>query len=230
MQVSTAQKLLKKVKEDYAQIAEEFDQTRRSDWKEFTSFLPYIKNGDKVYDIGCGNGRLYDFLSKNPKVKYTGFDNNKKLLKLAEKQHQKEEGTICQFKIGDLLKIPAPSNSADATFTIAALHHIPSVEMRKKAILELTRVTKKNGIVIISVWNLFQPKYKKYIWKSRLRKLISFGKYDSRDTLIPWRKSGVRRYYYAFREPELTKLLSGIGLEILEKIKDNNFVFICRKS
>lgn len=230
MRKEDAQKLLQKVKRDYAKIAEEFNQTRKMDWKEFTDFLPYVKDGDRVYDIGCGNGRLYDFLSKNLKIKYTGIDNNKELLQFAEKQHKKCSANVCEFKEGDLLKIPAKSEIADMVFTVAALHHIPSKSLRKKAMEELHRITKRKGIFIVSVWNLFQPKYKKYIWKSRIRKLISLGKYDSRDTLIPWGKSGVTRYYYAFKESELKDLLEQSGFEIIKRKKGNNLVFICRKS
>lgn len=230
MRNEDAQKLLQKVKRDYAKIAEEFNQTRKTDWKEFTDFLPYVKDGDTVFDIGCGNGRLYDFLSKNYKIKYTGIDNNKKLLQFAEKQHQEHGVKVCKFKEGDLLKIPAKSEAADVVLTIAALHHIPSKALRKKAVEELHKITKKGGIFIVSVWNLFQPKYKKYIWKSRIRKLISLGKYDSRDTLIPWGKSGVTRYYYAFKESELADLLKQNGFEIIKATKGNNLVFICRKS
>jgi hypothetical protein len=90
------------------------------------------------------------------------------------------------------------------------------------------RILKEKGTLIITVWNLFQPKYKKYIWKSRLRHILSFGKYDSRDTFIPWGKTGVNRYYYAFKPKEFIKLVDN-KFEIIKEIKGNNLIYICRK-
>ena len=45
MKDSTASELMHKVKMDYAEIAADFDVTRRKDWKDFSifdDFLPFI--------------------------------------------------------------------------------------------------------------------------------------------------------------------------------------------
>ncbi|MFA6305261.1 MAG: methyltransferase domain-containing protein [Candidatus Gracilibacteria bacterium] len=222
MREKTAISLLKKVVKDYAEIAEEFDRTRKNKWEEFDKFLKYIKNKNIVADIGCGNGRFYEFLKQHRETKYIGIDNNKKLLKKAKKEEN------AKFIEGDLLKIPLKKESVNVVLEIASLHHIPSKKLREKAIKEVNRVLKKNGIFIVSVWNLFQPKYKEYIRKAFLKAILTFGKYDTRDTFIPWAKK-TERYYYAFKENELKKLLENFGFEILEKEKNNNIVFICKK-
>lgn len=231
MKGKTAQKILTKVKKDYEDISEDFNITRKSDWKEFHLFLDYIKDGSYLADLGCGNGRFYSFIHKHRKIKYVGVDNSPKLLKYAEEQLKNTKSlTEPKFLLGDLLNVPLKAAEIDVTVSIASLHHIPSREFRQEAIKEMFRILKKNGILIISVWNLFQPKYKKYIWKSRLQHILSFGKYDCRDTLIPWGKSGVKRYYYAFTPNELRKLLEENGFEIISEHITNNFVFICKKS
>ena len=101
--------------------------------------------------------------------------------------------------------------------------------MYQKAFKEIYRILKPNGLLLITAWNLFQPKYKKFIWQSRLKSVLSFGKYDPRDTFIPWGKSGVKRYYYAFTLPEIKTLLLNSGLKILEENVGNNFTFVCQK-
>ncbi len=222
MRKTTAISLLKKVIKDYTEISEEFDKTRKNKWEEFDTFLKYIKDKNIVADIGCGNGRFYDFLKKHRTTKYIGIDNNKKLLEKAKEQKD------AKFIKGDLLKIPLKKESVNVVLEIASLHHIPSVELREKAIKEVHRILKNNGIFIVSVWNLFQPKYKKYIRKAFLKSIFTLGKYDPRDTFIPWAKK-TERYYYAFKENELEKLLEKSGFEILEKEKNNNILFICRK-
>ncbi len=221
MNQKTAQILLEKVKKDYSHIADEFDVTRQKDWKEFDGFLKYIKKNDSIADLGCGNGRFLKFIAPKRKVKYLGIDNNKDLLKKATPKEN--------FLHGDLLSLPLDNESVDVAISIAALHHIPSKKLRKKAVQEIHRIIKKDGILILTSWNLFQKKYKKYIWKAKVKFLLSLGKYDIRDTFIPWGKTGVDRYYYAFTYKELKTLLLNSGFEIIDSQKGNNFVFICRK-
>lgn len=227
MKEQTTKQLLAKVINDYDVIADEFSNTRQSSWKEFKIFLKYIKNGENIVDLGCGNGRFYDFLQKNHKIKYTGIDNSKNLLSLAKRKFQNDHNS--QFLEGDLIETELKTNSADIVTAIASFHHLPGKITRKKSLQEVHRILKKNGIFMVSVWNLFQPKYKKYVWKARLKHILSLGKYDWRDTLIPWGKTGIKRYYYAFKQAELQKLLEENNFKVLEKIIDNNLVFICRK-
>lgn len=227
MNEKTAKQLLKKVREDYTKIADEFDQTRQHNWKEFEIFTKYIKDGQIIADLGCGNGRFYNFVKDQKKVKYIGIDNNKSLLKKARLKYENDK--LAKFIDGDLLKIPLKKSSVDITLAIASFHHLPSHELRQKSLQEILRILKNKGIFIISVWNLFQPKYKKHIWKARIRRILSLGKYDWRDTLIPWSKKGINRYYYAFKENELEKLLTENSFKIIEKFNCNNLVFICKK-
>lgn len=210
-----AKKLLKKVVEDYNSIADSFDKTRKNQWKEFKILLPYIKTGSNFADIGCGNGRFLKFLNKHKKVNYIGIDNSNKLLEKAKNENPK-----AKFLLGDMLDIPLDDDTQDIVGSIAAFHHIPSMKLRKIAISEFSRILKKNGILLLTVWNLYQKKYEKYVGKN--------PKYGNQDSFIPWDKSGINRYYYAFKLDELKKLL-GEKFEIIQYHKGNNFVFICKK-
>lgn len=63
MKTETAQKILEKTKRDYEQLAEEFSNTRANLWFELQELAKYVKGGDKILDLGCGNGRLYELFS-----------------------------------------------------------------------------------------------------------------------------------------------------------------------
>lgn len=221
MSKKKTKKLLKKVREDYDQIADQFDQTRKHAWDEFTDFLPYIKKDDFIADLGCGNGRFYKFISEKQQVKYIGIDNSKELIKRARKKHK------AQFIHGELQNIPIDDHAVELAIAIASFHHLPSKELRIKALQEAHRILKNKGTLIITVWNLFQMQYKKYIWKARLRSL--FTHYSPRDTFIPWGKSGIKRYYYAFTHEELSHLIENNGFEIHKHYTGNNLVYICQK-
>lgn len=234
MRRNTAKKLLKKVVEDYSKIADDFSQTRTWLWPEFSFFKKYIKPGDKVLDLGCGNGRFYPFVKDIKNISYLGIDNNPDLIKHAQKIY-----SSAKFVVGDLLDIPY-SDHADILFSIASFHHIPSFELRNKSIQELHRVIKKNGFVVITVWNLFQKRYRKRVIKSLYNFMIHFGRYDWNDTFIPWSKTGVKRYYHAFTPRELKKLFIKNGFDIVEMfytrkgkktsfLKSHNICLVCRK-
>ncbi len=227
MHKQTAEKLVKKVEEDYDTIADEFAQTRHKLWwDEFKIFLEEIKNGQTVIDIGCGNGRFAKVLKENKKkVKYLGLDISEKLIKIAQKNHPNEK-----FIKADCASIPIDTESADIAVSTAVIHHIPSRKLQLKAISEAHRILKPKGKLLMATWNLWQPKYKKYIWKARLRWLLSLGKYGPRDTMIPWGKSGVKRYYHAFTLKELENLLTSQEFKVEKKIVGAyNITFICKK-
>jgi ubiquinone/menaquinone biosynthesis C-methylase UbiE len=223
MRSKTAKAILKNVKKTYSEIAEDFSGTRKTNWAEFETILPYISDGDKVADIGCGNGRFYKFISSKKKVTYIGIDNNSPLLTEAKRLNK------ANFKEGDLLKIPLPPETQNITVCIAALHHIPSKKLREKAVKELARITKDKGVAAITVWNLLeQKKYKKQVVKAFFKWLYSLGKYEKRGLFIPWGNEKKPRYYYAFKEKEIESLLNPY-FKIIKKEKGKNLLLICEK-
>lgn len=230
MRLLTTKGLLDNVRKTYDEIAEDFSKTRNTEWDEFKVFKKYIKSEDFVVDVGCGNGRFYKFLSTNlnvkaiAKLKYLGLDTSKRLLKEAKRLNPK-----AVFKEGNLIKLPLRDDTTDVTVCIAALHHIPSTILRKIAVYELARITKPKGKLLLSVWNLLdQKKYKSNKTKAFLRWLYTLGTYEKRGLFIPWGDKKFPRYYYAFKEKEIEKLLLPY-FKIIKKSKDKNLTYICEK-
>jgi demethylmenaquinone methyltransferase/2-methoxy-6-polyprenyl-1,4-benzoquinol methylase len=220
----------KKITEDlrkvYNDISGEFDLTRGYAWKEFDLLRPYIGGTDcYVADLGCGNGRLLDFLSKNGfGGNYVGVDNAISFLEIARRKYPDRD-----FVEGSLTDIPCVDSSIDVLAVVASFHHLPSVEARREALAEFSRVLKGGGVLYLTVWNLMgQVKYKKYVRRAFLKSLVS--SFKSRDLFIPWGQSRIMRYYYAFELNEIRDLLIGSGFDIVEEEVGNNFVFVCRKT
>ena len=183
------------VKAAYQAIAADFDQTRKQPWNEFEDFLKYIKSGDEVLDLACGNGRLGGFLKeKGLLVKYLGVDHNPEFLKLAKKNFPESE-----FKEGDLEGPGVKENHFDTLLCIAAFHHLPDVKSRHKGALAMHKALKKNGILIVTVWNLFQRKYWREWVKAIGYHLITLGRrLKWNDLWIKWSKAPLKRYYHSF--------------------------------
>jgi len=227
MDSDLAQKLLRKTRVDYEKIAEEFSFSRKYLWEDLKGFRKYIRSGNVILDLGCGNGRLYE-LFQDLEVKYIGIDNSKGLIEKAKRKYgAKSEAS---FQVGNALNLPFGENKFDVVFCIAMLHHIPSHQLRLKVLTEAKRVLKKGGLFIMTNWNLYQRKYWKYIIKSIFLKFYSLFIYhyslDIGDVFIPWRlKSGekIDRYYHAFTKKGLERLVISLGLELIESY------YVCRR-
>lgn len=227
MERSTALGLLTSVPETYKKIATHFSQTRAQIWPELRAFNAYLKPGQTILDLGCGNGRLFPMF-KELQLNYTGMDNCQEFLALASENYPE-----ANFIPGDLLKIPCSDSSYDSIYCIAALQHIPSVELRQQALVEMRRVLKPGGYLIMTNWNLWTGKYLKLLLKYSWQKIIGAQKMDFKDILVPWTipetKETYSRYYHAFTKGELRRLAKNNNFKILSQSKSKNYLTLWQK-
>jgi len=209
------QSILNENRRGYNQIAEKFSQTRRFPWSEFKHFEPYVKPSFKILDVGCGSGRLYNFLA-NKKITYQGLDSSKKLIKIASSTYPQ-----ASFQIGDINALPFDNNSFDLVFCIATLHHIPGQELRNKAVSEMARALKPGGYLLMTNWNLLSGKMWPTLARFTLKKIIGSSQLDWMDIQKPWKDNyGVvetSRYLHAFIKSSLKKLLQKHGFAAINQ-------------
>lgn len=213
MRVKTATQVKTGVKEVYDIIAPEFDRSRQRVWSDLDFFKEYLPGKMRVLDVGCGNGRLLKFFKDCEIVSYLGIDNSKELLSCAKKQHR---GKNMLFKEGDAIDLKVKPSNYDAVFLIAVLHHIPSRELQLKALAEISNALAPDGLLYLSVWNLWRLKSLPYFGKAFLRYVFSRGDFSWKDLMIPWGKNPPKmRFAHAFSLKELLRLLQDAGFEIL---------------
>ena len=235
MKNARVRKITESVNASYSQFAEQFDQTRKQPWPEFHHFLAYTKKRAKVLDLGCGSGRLYEFL-RPKQVSYLGVDHNAHLLGLARKKFPE-----ARFQPGDLTALALEEEAFDNIFCIAAFHHVPSKKMRRKVLKDMHRALKPGGLLILTTWNLFQWKYAVEILKATLRSLVTLGRKGAwNDLWIGWGNHPLKRYYHSFLPGELKALWQQSAWTIEEYyftrkgkrvrwFRSYNFVLILRK-
>ncbi|MDO8436335.1 MAG: methyltransferase domain-containing protein [bacterium] len=205
-----AEILLLKTREDYNLISDEFSRTRQRLWSEIKFlFDNYIAVGEKILDLGCGNGRFFKWFQEKG-ADYSGVDNSEKLIKIAKKNNP--EGN---FLVDDALRLSFPEGCFSKVYGIAIFHHIPSVELRLKFLQEAKRILKPNGFLILTVWKFHRPEELYLIFKYALLKIFGFSKLDFGDILDPWGKK-TDRYYHCFSERELVILTRSAGFKIKE--------------
>jgi len=238
-----AKYLLKKTTQDYNLIADEFSRTREKIWEE-TKFLfdNFVMPGDKVLDLGCGNGRYFEIL-KEKNIDYYGVDNSEKLIERAKKKFSEAKFQVvdedksssrpfanarvvaedksssrpfANARVVDAFNLPFPSNFFDKIYSIAVFHHIPSKEFRLQFLREAKRVLKPEGLLVLTCWKFHQLKELFLIFKFTILKLLTLSKLDFGDIFKPWGKK-IKRYYHCFTQKELVKLLKTSGFKVKEK-------------
>jgi len=206
--------------------------------------LPDIKDGDRVLDLGCGNGRLVDLLAVK-KIKYIGVDNSRGLIKQAKEYHPKEK-----FKVKDALKL-GYKNEFDVIITSAVLNHMPDNESRRLFLKNVYQALKPGGYFMMSNWNMWNTERKKNIQnflieKDKLSDNAFYQKYKIKktelqpgDVMTEWGQGDVL-YYYAFIPLELKDLLQKSKFKVLKnyysfdgekstKFKSRNIITIAQK-
>lgn len=237
MNKQTQKELLDIVKSNYEAVADEFNETRKKYlWPELLNLAETVKDGDKILDAGCGNGRLLKAM-QDKKIDYLGVDNSENLIVKAQEEFSKKEiKARAEFRVGNILELANfPELNFDYIFSIAVLHHFPGNDLRVQALKQLKNKISQNGKIIITVWNLWsQPKYRTLIIKFFLLKLIGKNKMDAGDILFDWKNTKgeikSRRYYHAFTKRELKKTIYKAGFKIEKIYKDKyNYYLILKK-
>lgn len=199
------------VKHTYNLIGSEFSASRQYIWPDIKPFLENIEANSSVLDVGCGNGRLLLGLPKN--IKYTGVDNSRVLLKEARKTnpYRKFIETDITKKVSWKI-LP----QYDYIFSLAVIHHLPTEKDQLFVLKKIKEHLKPNGKILISVWNLWQPKYLKYHLdlKTKLQ--------NRHFVYIPFQ--GTPRFCFAFTKPYLKRLLRKSKLNLKIKNTGKNYL------
>lgn len=195
-------------------IADSWHHLRQKQFQPVKDFQERYKIQGKILEIGCGNARnLIPLAQKN--IECHGVDFSQKMITKAE-SYTKKHNVKIYLKKADMRKLPYKNEYFNYVLHIASLHHLESEQELLQALNEAKRILKKNGLILLTVWNKLQLKF-----------LLK-----RRHTFIPWRVKGTehKRYYHLFDYLELKSLIKKTRLKVLESnIFGKNLVFILKK-
>lgn len=135
-----------------------------------TMELINFDNDLKILDVGCGDGAI-GRLIKNKKINLVGVDISKEAIKLSRNYYN-------QTKVFDIEEDNFPKkweNSYDYIICIEVLEHLFNP---KEALLEMKKLLKQDGTLIVSFPNMAWWKYRlkllrgEYPEESRLYKMV----------------------------------------------------------
>lgn len=138
-----------------------------SDWwsrfYEYAWASNFIEENDVCLDAACGVPHPFKFYLASTctdvyacDIDSDILDKNKLLLRVSEYFDEKDVKKTDQyidkikFSCSNLIDLPYEENKFDKIYCISSLEHLPIIDIRK-AINNLFRVLKKNGLIILTV-------------------------------------------------------------------------------
>lgn len=209
-------RVIERTRKIYDVIAKEWDVSRPFLKPHWQKLVKGVKTGQKVLDVGCGNGIVYEFLAPKS-IDYVGVDFSRPLLKIARQRARRANGASqYRFVFGEATALPIKNGVFDWVFALAVYHHLPTPALRQSAVEEAWRVLKPGGRLVLSGWNL---RAMENVLKYKLRK-------NQREALIPWRASGRRfdRYVHIFTAAEIRLMLKKTGFRKIKIKTDQNLI------
>jgi ubiquinone/menaquinone biosynthesis C-methylase UbiE len=115
-------------------------------------------HGRRGMDVGCGQG-WYVGQMRAWGFDVSGIDASPGQVTLAARHI----GDPAQVRVGSLLQIPAADASVDFAYTINVLHHLPSLDSQRAAFVELFRVLRPGGSLIVHEINTTNVLFRFYM-------------------------------------------------------------------
>jgi SAM-dependent methyltransferase len=130
-------------------------------WKETVKRFKEYYNLDKnavVLDVGCGKGfMLYDFKQLLPELTIAGIDISRYAIENAI------ENIRPYVQVGNASELPYPDKSFDLVISINTIHNLP-LDMCKKALQEIERVSKSHSFITVDAWRNEEEKERLLKW------------------------------------------------------------------
>ncbi len=211
----------------YSAFAASFSEARSELGREVQAILPYIADGARVLDIGCGNGRVAALLARHRRaVTYVGIDSSSELIARCQSQVAGKSQSMV-FRVVDITQPGWPSSLTrfaaregiggfDCVLMLAVLHHIPGGQARARLMRQVRELLGPQGCAIVSTWQFMD--------NERMRKKIvpwsSVGiderELEPGDALLSWKRGGVGlRYCHWIGEQEMRALAEQAGLNVV---------------
>jgi len=106
-----------------------------------------VQPSDAVLDAGCGTGALASAVLAVPGARVVGVDPSSGYLQAARAHGFEPRAS---FEEGDIQRLRFPDATFDRSLSMLVLNFVPDPQ---RALVEMTRVTRPDGIVAAAVWD-----------------------------------------------------------------------------
>ncbi|MFH2056319.1 MAG: class I SAM-dependent methyltransferase [bacterium] len=126
-----------------------------SDMEQLDKLLELLAltSESKVLDLGCGPGKISEYISDTTYARVTGLDYATEAIELAQKRTRAKRDRL-SYQVGDIDKLHFPEQSFDAIIAIDTLYFIGSLD---QTMADLHRLLKPHGQLGIFHSQLLRP-------------------------------------------------------------------------
>lgn len=157
LQSAEQQELATKLKQTYEDIALSRDErTTACDFNlrelEIDTALKYIKDQDRILDVGCGLGYSLRKYASERCVEGHGIDYAENMIKIANELQGESQVPLrvsVRFQHASVLELPFPDSYFDVVTSARCLMALLDWELQKKALVEIRRVLKPGGVLVL---------------------------------------------------------------------------------
>jgi len=197
-------------RETYDNISSDWNEKRKYNWTPVVNFLDSFENKEKLklLDLGCGTGRHLELAEKLgfTNENLIGCDFSSGQLEIVKKKGFKTKQ--CDFENLDF-----KTCEFDIIICIAAHHHLLEKEKQLESFVEMKRILKQEGKILLCNWfpeNFFietQIKKKKFEFIDNEKKKVK--------VTYTYENKKYDRYYYLFEKEELETLCKKAGFKVI---------------
>ena len=219
MNSATAQRLIELNRDFYNQFGADFSATRQRLQPGVTRLVDTLSGDESVLDLGCGNGELARALARCAHAgSYLGLDFSVPLLADAS---DIPTGFPTAFRKADLTSSNWSADLGSSTFDVitcfAALHHLPSQELRLSFIKTIRSLLAPHGRFLFSTWQFLNSEKLRARLQHWERIGLTKADVDEGDYLLDWKRGGEGlRYVHHFSEAGLQSLAEECGFEVVD--------------
>jgi SAM-dependent methyltransferase len=113
---------------------------------EIEVLLQYLPRGQRVLDIGCGNGYSTALIARVAS-QVVGIDYSEAMIERA-RQEQGHAANV-EFRVADILNLQLPPASFDVAVSQRCLINLPSWEAQQQALRNISQVLKPGGCLFL---------------------------------------------------------------------------------
>jgi ubiquinone/menaquinone biosynthesis C-methylase UbiE len=134
------------VESGYNRIFDHYNKYRRisANKHELDNFVKHLPKQSTILDMGCGSGLVAKFLMDRG-IKVIGIDVSRNMVNLARKS-----APAAKFYKIDMTRMRFADNEFDGVVALYSIIHVPRTH-HARIFKEINRITKSDGIVLLSV-------------------------------------------------------------------------------